>query len=308
MNGSTRKRLIKLAALAGGVVLTCAAIVVAARGVDWSALSAAEPWQIAVLLAAVAGNLLITGLIFWVITLSYDATPRVPARVMFWLIAASALLNYLPLRPGLLGRSAYLKMKYNLPIAQSVMILGIVLALGAGVLLGAGALVLFTPDAWLPIAAGVAAVAATAIVWAVAPLVLRRPIVAGWSWAPLRLVDLAFATLRLWVAFAVIGHAVGVGDAVVLAAAGMLIAMAGLTPNGLGLREWAIAILAGLLGGADATEAAAIAAAAALVDRAAEVVVVAIVGSIAMTRINLAGDSKGESADAPQQAGAGASE
>jgi hypothetical protein len=251
----------------------------------------AKPWQMAVLPATVVGNLLITSLIFWVITRSYDARPKVPATEMFWLISASALLNYLPLRPGLLGRAAYLKLKYDLPVRQSVLILLIVLVLGAAVLLGAAAVVVIVPVVVLPVVGACATLVATVLVWGVAPRILRRPIEAGWSWVPLRLLDLSLGTLRLWVAFAVVGHAVGWADAIVLAAAGMLIAMAGLTPNGLGLREWAIGLLAGMMGKGDPEETFAIAAAAALVDRAIEAIVVAIVGSFAMTRVRIGQDN-----------------
>jgi len=97
----------------------------------------------------------------------------------------------------------------------------------------------------------------------------------GW-WAPLRTVDLAVSAGRLWLAFEVMGAPIGYGDAVVAASASLLVKLAGLTPNGLGLSEWAVAALSSAL----APVSTATGAAAALLDRAAEAVVLIVAGSI----------------------------
>ena len=107
-----------------GLILVAAAITVALRQVDWSLISKAGIWQLAALASAAAGNLLLSGLLFWTITRSFNAQPPVSFGKMLKLMCAAALVNYLPLRPGLVGRAAYLKLHHRLPLRKSVAIGG----------------------------------------------------------------------------------------------------------------------------------------------------------------------------------------
>lgn len=255
--------------LAVGVALTAAAVVFAFRGGDTSALWRAEPWRVAALLGAAAMHLFITGVLFWAVTLSFDASPRVSVGRMSALIAASSLLNYLPLYAGLIGRAAYLKSLHKLPLRQSVLIQFAVLVLSV-LVPGVAVLILWLlPKSLWPWAGLVATAIATAITGPIAGALLARRIVAPWTWAPLRVVETLLAATRLWIAFGIAGIDATFGHAVLLAAVGMFITVALPLPNGLGAREWVLALIEGGPIGATVS----------LIDRAAEAIVFTIAGA-----------------------------
>lgn len=274
------RRIWRGATLAAGVALLVAAAVYAAWGIDWTVLRQADPWQAAALAGLVALNLALTGLLFWSITRSFDAVPPVGPGRMVALICASALLNYLPLlRPGLVGRAAYLKVKHNLPVRQSVLILAVVLAL-AVVVLPVSALVLVAVPAntagvrwWALVVSWVVLSAATG---PVARQLLRRQVAQPWQWVPLRAADMLVSAARLWLAFNIVGAPIGYAEAVVAGAASLLVRIVGLTPNGLGLSEWVVAVITPLV----APVSTAAGAAAALVDRVVELLVVLVAGAV----------------------------
>lgn len=278
-----------------GLALLSAAAVFALRGVDGSVLADAPPSGFVWLAGAVLANLALTGLLLWAITLSFDASPRVGVLRMMALVNVSALLNYLPLpRAGLVGRSAYLKWRHGLPLRQSAVILAIVLALAVGVCGIAAAALLAGEGAagWLVMVLVLGVL--TSVTGSVARRVLRREVLYGGLWLPLRTADLLVAALRLWLAFALLGQPIGFEQAVLIGAASLLVKLVGLTPNGLGLSEWLIAVLTPVLAPIET----ATAAAAALLDRAAEVVVVLIAGAVSIPamRGTLAGGGPGETA------------
>lgn len=276
-NSSRWRNGLQITGLILAAALLAAAILVAVRQVDWTVLRHASPWQLGALGAAAAGNVVLTAALFWAVTRSFDARPGVGLGRMMALIAVSNVLNYLPLiRAGLLGRAAYLKARHELPLRQSVVILAVVLVLAVVVLGAAAAVLLSLPGGWRWLALVAVMVALTAATEPVARRLLRRRVV-GWGWwVPLRIADTLISALRLWLAFAVMGVPIGYADAVVIGAAGLLVRLIGVTPNGLGLSEWAVAGLSTLL--TPATTAAG--AAAALLDRAVEIVVMSTAGTI----------------------------
>src|SRR5690606_24408103 len=157
------------------------------------ALGDASPAMLAVLLAAVVANLVLVGLLFWLVTRPFDARPAVPVATMLALIAASGLLNNLPLRPGLVGRSLYLKRYHALPHRQSVLVLLMVMALGGLVLGGVGLVIVLTPVAHhvkAILLAIAALLALTPITGPAMRLVARRPLGGAWLWIPVRIVDM----------------------------------------------------------------------------------------------------------------------
>ncbi len=264
-------------ALGVGVALVIAALVYAFLEVDFSNFKQAQAWHVIVLLAAVMLNLLLTSTLWWAITLSFDARPPVGFKKMFSLLCASGLLNYLPLRPGLIGRTAYLKMKHKLPIKQSIRIILTMIGLSALVLGGAWAVIqLAPPDLQKPVAAISTLVGLIAIPLA-ARGILRRKLKHAWAWVPLRMADLAVTTLRMWVAFRVVGYDITISESIVVASGGMVVALSGITPNGLGLREWTI--------GGLSTAAMPVGLAAGVVDRAIETLIIAITGLLALRNV-----------------------
>src|SRR5436853_13065 len=101
-----------------GLLLIAVAIAVALRGVDWSALRHASPWQLAALLVLMLLNIALTAALNWLVTRSFDARPPVSLSRMTLLIGASGLLNYL-WNAGTLSRAAYLRARHGLPLRQS---------------------------------------------------------------------------------------------------------------------------------------------------------------------------------------------
>jgi len=226
------------------VALLVGAVVFAARGIDAGALAA----QVASGGAA--------GPAIGSVTACFGPRPPVPPGRMVRLIAASQLLNYLPaVRAGLVARAAFLKRHHGMRLRDSGYVLFITLGLTA-----------VTPRwAWAGTAVGL-----LTLTLAVGTLTRRLPGVGGrgWWWVPLRTLDLAAVTARTALAFAAVGQPITVGQATLLGSSAALVRLTGLTPNGLGLSEWVVAALATALAPVDT----ALATAAALLDRAIEVI------------------------------------
>ncbi len=226
-----------------GLLLIGVAVYIAARQADFGPLASASPWTLAALAGLVVANLIVTAALFQIVTRSFDADPPVGHAVMFKLICASGLLNYLPLRAGLIGRAAYLKAKHNLPLRQSVIILGVILATGALVLGSAGAAVLLAGVAHRATACAAALLTMLALAPLTGPIasrVLRRRLFGAWTWLPLRAVDMLIGGAKLMLACHALDVPMTFEHALALRAIGSIIDMAGVTPNGLGLREWAM--------------------------------------------------------------------
>lgn len=278
------KPMLRIVGLLAGGVLIVWAVVAALRGIDLSQVSVAHVPHLLLLALAVVANLALTGVLFWLVTLSFDAEPRVPLVRMVELIAVSSLLNYLPLRAGLLGRASYLKLRHGLPLAQSGVILLVILGLGAGVLTFVGAAVMAAPAGsrdWACLCAVLVLALTSPLVAPVARRALGRTIHGGLWWIPLRIADMIVGGMRLWLAFGVVGAPVPIAHAIAMSAAGMLVSLVGLTPNGLGMREWVVAAAATIL--SPASTAAGLAAS--LIDRAVEALVLAIAGTCAIVRL-----------------------
>ncbi|MAX25249.1 MAG: hypothetical protein CMJ19_12170 [Phycisphaeraceae bacterium] len=274
-----KKRIIKISLLILGIAAFALAVIFAFHGADFSAIRQASPLHILGLAAGVLGNLLLTGILFWAVTRPFDCCPPVTLSRMQSLILSSSVLNYLPLRMGLIGRAAYLKQFHQLPLKQSAQILIIVLGLGAMVLGSVGLAVIAIPqmDQMTVILLTSALVVALSPIWKrifnqVARRKLHEARVLGWL--SIRITDMFVVGMRTWFAFAIIGQPITFAQATALGAAGMLISLLGLTPNGLGLREWALAGMTMLVSQHDAS----VGATAALVDRAVEAVVVCVLG------------------------------
>ena len=265
------------------LLLLGGAIFFALKQVDLFALREASLINLAGLGAAVIANVVLTGLLFWVITRSFEAKPGVRLGPMVMLIAWSGLLNYVPLvRPGLWGRAAYLKNHHQLPIRQSLMILAVVLGLTLVVLGSVSVAMLLLPD---PIRIPVILVGGAMLTWGTKPIaqmLLAQPMVLAWAWVPLRLADLLVTVGRLMLAFDVMGHPIDSTTALVAASASLLIKLVGLTPNGLGLSAWVVGLVASAMG--DVTPAMGVAAG--LIDRAVEVLVMIPLGLLSAWRLS----------------------
>ena len=258
-----------------GVVLLGAAIFWALSNADGNAFRRASPTEVVGLAGLVLLNHLLTGVLFEAVTRSFPLSRRVGIRHMTALLAVSALLNYIPvIRAGLWGRAVFLRRYHGLSLADSGRVLVVVLLLAVLVVGGVGAILLavdaqlgwWLTTAWL------------SLLGFAIPRLTRRWIAqthAGiWAWLPIRAADLGVAAARLWLAYRVVGVDLSLREAIVFAAASLLIKLSGLTPNGLGLSEW---VVAGLTAALTPIEAAA-AATAVLIDRGVEVITTVLLG------------------------------
>ncbi len=239
-----------------------------------SAIRAPSPLLAAALLGLVVAHVASTGLFFQLLMSRYG---RVGALEIKSLMAGSMLLNYLPLRPGLFGRVAYHRAVNGIPAMDSARVVAQALLLSGAMavlltLVAAASLRQGLHPAWglgLPAAAGGAA----ALVWRGQRVLLAA--------ALLRLGEILLWALRYFVAFALIGSEITFAEALAFAAVGVVTTMVPLVSNGLGLREWAIGLLAPVLTG----YALELGVTAELVSRLAEIVVIVPLGLLGLAGV-----------------------
>ena len=226
-----------------GLLVAACAVVLRERHdltVQLSAIRSPSWPHVALLLGAVVCNLILTGLFFQVLMRRYGPVGTIEMQS---LLAGSMLLNYLPLRPGLFGRVAYHQRVNGIAVRDSVRT--VVHALLISGVTAAG----FTVMAALALRGGVPvvwSVIAPVPVYVVAFFVMRshRAIVIA---AAVRYLEILLWAGRYAIAFTAIGLEVRFDEALALAAAGVLATMVPFVSNGLGLREWAIGMLAPVL-------------------------------------------------------------
>lgn len=226
-----------------GLLLIAAAIVVlvrsgpvfdesieAARGASW--------WLIAGILILPMGNAVFVAWSFQVIMNRFG---RVPFDDMFALICSSWLLNYLPMRPGLVGRLVYHKAVHGVSLKHSVAV-----SVALAIMTGLAAVHLLA--VWFGFEAGVAVgvvvcLISTALVASLANIAADRspagrvPRSALRIAMGLRYIDLLIWAARMWVAFAIVGHPIPALVAVLLAGAIQLAYLFPLTGAGMGSAE-----------------------------------------------------------------------
>ncbi len=268
-----------------GAALLIACIVMALRGGDWQRLAEVEPSTFGWLILLVVLSLFFSTNVFSLLTIPYAPEEKpVPWIVMLALISASTLLNYLPLRPGLIGRAAFLKKYYDIAYRSSVRILLIAITISATIYGSIFALGLrhHCPDFLITLLlAGAFILALLGAGMHVLHLLVRKRFrAATHMWyltgvAIHRFSEVAIATIRLMIVFHLLDVDIYFSHAAILATCGMFITLVGITPNGLGLREWLYGLIAasGFFGG-DVEGGLRLGLQVALIDRAAESLVV----------------------------------
>jgi uncharacterized membrane protein YbhN (UPF0104 family) len=218
----------------------------------WATITAAPKRELVLLLLLIAATPITTSLMFWVLQRRYT---RLGLGENTVLIVSAWLLNFLPLAPGLVGRLAYLKAVHGTPIGHSARaiiwanVLSVVAALGmlALVALCAAAFpasplvlagVVFAPSLLLG-----------ALAWYAK---IKRPQPDPEVWRVVAALAIRYAELHLWAArywalFEVMNTPIAWGGALALSGVAGLAMLFPLAPNGLGLREWAVGLVAPLL-------------------------------------------------------------
>lgn len=246
--------------LVAGACLACAAVLLFQRREDLhkavGAITAASPLLLALALVLPLVNWAFSTATFWVLM---RRAGRVGLLEMAALMGASWLANYMPLKPGLVGRMAYHRHVNGISYRDSGM--AVVEAVGlsavsAAVLLGVA--LLADPGrggAWVLWVAG--GVWVIACIWTAVHAGLRvhtdEPVhqvgrISTWSAAlGMRLGDCAVWVWRYHVAFALVGAPITLTQAAALAAVGQAVAALPVVGSAIGVREWAVAILAAAL-------------------------------------------------------------
>lgn len=243
-----------------GVLLLAGAVVALATQKDavgraWDGLKAAHPLAFGLLLLLPLVNWILSAECFLMLTRRFAPVPR---SDMTALIGSAWLLNYLPLRPGLFGRVAFHKAVHGVRVRDSARVIldSLIATLIALMALGLAAV--------LSRSMGPAPIFALLVF---APgLILSTWFSGDERGAPairvflgvvgLKVLDAFAWSARYMIAFQLAGSPIGIGEAVavaVVAQAAMLIPLAG---NGLGVREWAVGLLAASLPAWYATQAA----------------------------------------------------
>jgi hypothetical protein len=237
-----------LVVFALGLLLLSAAVWAIASRRDqlqsaWHAARTTQWYLVAAMFLLPLLNWTTTTSIFWVLTRRYGA---VRWTEMAALIASAWLLNFLPMRPGMVGRLTYHKKVNAVRVRDSVKVLiaasattGAAVALLLGIVLMLGA----APSRALL----VISIGAPALVLALLTLAARRLKGQAWRWpaaASFRYCDVTVWALRYWIAFMIIGHPVTPIGAAAVTVTGQA---AMLAPVQLGLREWVIGATGALL-------------------------------------------------------------
>ncbi len=265
------RRWLPWAGLVVGLALLAAAIVTVAgeREAITEALAAVRHpslWRVCLLVVAVAANLVLSALMLRVLISRYG---RVAAIEMQALVATSALLNFLPLRPGLFGRIAYHRAFNAIPAIATVKT--VLQAAGLSVAVAAYLALALVVSWWLAVPLWVPvglAVPLLAIALAIRPA--RVWVAAGL----IRYLEVMVWALRYHLAFALLGSPIDPHSALAFSCLSLVAMLVPIVGNGLGLREWAVGLAAPLL----TPYVLGLGLAADLVNRAAELVVIPVLG------------------------------
>lgn len=276
------KQLMRGIASVVGIGLLIGALVAIARSaptIDQLRSVLARPDGVLIVgaIAAAFCNLVGSGGLFY-------ALLRHHGRVGFWqmqaLIASSTVLNFVPLRPGLVGRVAYQAVVCGIPIKRSMMSIA------------EAAIICAATTAWLALAVFLLRTFSTPVAGAVvgaAPVLLGVTLAMDakgayrayleaifWRW-----LDLLAWVARYWIVFAMLGVPLTIEGAATAACIGSAANLIPLVGSGLGVREWAI----GLAGPALASWSTDSGLAAELLNRCIDMLVVVPIGLWAMPRI-----------------------
>jgi len=158
---------------------------------------------------------------------------------MFWLVMVSGMLNWLPMRAGLIGRTVYHSTMNGIPAPKSLQVLFESVAIIVG--MSALALLMAVTSSFFGV---------HIIYLACAPILLFCAFVARkstrrWSLAiTYRYFDVLLFATRYWLIFDLMSYDITPETAILLAGAGSIASLLPLPTGGLGGREWIIGFVA----------------------------------------------------------------
>ncbi len=220
----------------------------------------APVWLLAAVLALPLANWILTTISFWLLTRPFG---RVGLAEMWALMGVSWLANYLPLKPGLVGRLAYHARFNKIPVRDGARALvhAVLLSAASAGLLVAFALAAGHPSAaWsMPTIVCTALAALGTIAWAaVHSIRLRRadsdattppPGVRSSLFAAfgVRILDSSVWVVRYLLVFEVVGSPIPLVQAAAVAAVSQAVASLPIVGSAPGIREWSVGVLSTVL-------------------------------------------------------------
>jgi len=249
------------------IALLGGSIFYAVRDGNFQPLAEADPlWVAALLVVTLISAVGVNGVLFWLVHSPFaDVDRPLHLREMLLIIAASALLNYTPVKAGLIGRAAYVKHRHGIGYAATVLIHLMIAGALAASMLGMLGATLARPEIdggwWLAIAVsvpGFALIGAVMVQRALPrrvadaepgldPAALRHSF--GWSvghlsiWIVIGHGLLLITAVRWWLVCRIMNQPVPVDDALLMSVTHSISSI--LPANGLGMREWLIGALFG---------------------------------------------------------------
>lgn len=238
-----QRRALHIAGLVFGVVCLVGAVFMVMREGDefsaaFEALRDPPVWEVALVLIAIALGLALTAFLFHLLMRRFAV---VPFAEMLTLMTASTFANYLPLKPGFLGRVAYHRVRHRIRPTDTVRTILEAIALSGTVatmfLLSLAALrALDLPGEFSLVAPSVLAVAG--IVPRARTIALALLV---------RQAEFALLTFRYWVVFRLIGAPIDLEAAIVLASVNAIATLIPFISSGLGVREWITGLITPLV-------------------------------------------------------------
>ena len=237
----------------------------------WDSVRTAPWWMIALIILGPMGNHISVAMCLQALQSRHG---KVGIIEMYVLVGSAWLFNYMPMRPGLIGRIGYHKSINNIRLRDSLessVWSGILAGIANGLMLPIACLMMMVPQGWsllLPFVPVVVAILLSMV------LTGRRKklIILALAY---RQLDVIVWLGRYWLAFEVLGLDLSIGDIAGISAVSQLASLMPLTGSGIGFREWAVGLMASAGGHAMGT-----AMAGDLINRAAETFVVVPVGLV----------------------------
>jgi hypothetical protein len=300
-------------AVALGLLGACIAVGYGEFQAGWDKLRAASAADLGIMLAMIAANLVLDGFVFWAVLIPFRPPRPVTLREMTALVSATALLNYLPMRAGMIGRAAYLKQRHGVNYRDSVVMLLAVAAMTVAIYLMLGGLSLATGGLnavwWIGSVLGLGLMAWLGVEvlrhgrWLMPKFVVRyfddahaaigwldkrrvTGVLAMWLVLVARAAGFGSRVVLIWMAARVFETPISATGALMLAICGTFVTLATPLPNGLGLREGIYGLLAaaGVAGAAISEGSTGVALG--LVERAVEAIGFVIAGTVGLLYVH----------------------
>jgi uncharacterized membrane protein YbhN (UPF0104 family) len=268
------------------LALLIGAIYFAVSRADWHAVRQANPADFVGLIALTVGAVLASAVMFFILFKPFEATRPITLWEWIKLIFATSLLNY-AMRAGLMGRLAYMKKRHGVSYAASGLLMLLIGGGTTGLYVLLGLLTFWRGGFDVLWVAGliVGLIFGTFCTWPLAIFAIRKFGVNPTRGVPMwifvayltRVADTFCFAGRYYLAAKIFGHPIEFPFALVLGSACNFAQLA--TPLNVGLKEWVGGKLLEYSGGGISLDAGV---AIGVVDRAAEVVVYVLAGSVSL--------------------------